>query len=46
MDMTKQQKIAIRTPCFSAKETARPQFGWRAIDPMVSMVLTMNIGME
>jgi hypothetical protein len=47
MDLTKQQKRALRSPCFEAEETSRPEFSWRAsFDPTVSFVLTMNIGLE
>ena len=46
MNLTTQQKRALRDPCYEAKETARPGFGWRAIDPTVSILLTMNIGLE
>jgi hypothetical protein len=46
MNMTKQQRIAIRRPCFEAEETTFPGFGWSAIDPTVTIRLTMNIGME
>jgi hypothetical protein len=46
MDMTKQQTLAIRRPCFEAEETVWPGFGWRAIDRAVTLRLTVNIGME
>ena len=46
MEMTKQQKLALRQPCFEAEETTYPGFGWRAIDPTVTLRLTLNIGME
>lgn len=46
MNMTKQQTTAIRRPCFEPEDTAYPGFGWRAIDPAVTLRLTMNIGME
>lgn len=46
MDMMKQQKIAIRRPCFEAEDTGYPAFGWRAVDPTVTLRLTLNIGME
>lgn len=46
MDMTKQQKLAIRRPCFEAEDTSWPAFGWRSIDPLVTLRLTLNIGME
>jgi len=44
--MTPHQKRALRDPCFEAEETARPQFGWRAQDDLVTLLLTMNIGLE
>ena len=46
MDMTTQQKIAIRRPCFDAEETSHPAFGWRPLDRWISLRLTVNIGME
>lgn len=46
MDMTNQQKLALRRPCFEAEDTAYPGFGWRSLDPAVTLRLTMNIGME
>lgn len=46
MEMTKQQKIAIRRPCFTGEETGYPGFGWRPLDLMVSLRLTVNVGME
>jgi hypothetical protein len=46
MDMTIHQKLAIRRPCFEAEETTYAGFGWRTIDPTVTLRLTMNIGME
>lgn len=46
MDMTPQQRLAIRRPCFEAEETTFHGFGWRSIDPTVTLRLTMNIGME
>jgi len=44
--MTPQQKKALRDPCYEAEETARPGFGWRAQDRLVTLLLTMNIGLE
>lgn len=46
MDMTTQQKIAIRHPCFDAEDTSDPSFGWRPLDRLVSLRLTVNVGME
>lgn len=46
MNMTTRQKIAIRRPCFLATETMEPGFGWRALDQTVSIMLTVNVGME
>lgn len=46
MNLSPQQKIAIRRPCFLATETTWPGFGWRAIDPTVTINLTLNVGME
>jgi hypothetical protein len=46
MNMTQQQLTAIRRPCFEAEETTYPKFGWQAVDPTVTLRLTMNIGME
>ena len=46
MNMTKQQKIAIRRPCFDADETTWPGYGWRSVDPAVTLRLTVNVGME
>ena len=46
MNLTHRQKVAMRNPCFEAEETQRRQFSWRGIDPLVSFVLTMNIGLE
>jgi hypothetical protein len=46
MNWTRQQKRAIRSPCFEAIETAANQFGWLALDLRVQLRLTMNIGLE
>jgi hypothetical protein len=46
MNLTLQQKRALRDPCYEAEETSRPGFFWRAIDPTVTLLLTMNIGLE
>ena len=46
MEMTLHQKIAIRQPCFEAGECAKPEFGWRSLDPTVVLALTVNVGME
>lgn len=46
MEMTQQQKLAIRRPCFEPEDTTFYGFGWRALDPTVTLRLTMNIGME
>lgn len=46
MNLSSQQKIAIRRPCFTGEDTTYGGFGWRALDPLVTLRLTMNIGME
>lgn len=46
MDMTTNQKRAIRSPCFAPEETTAIRFGWRALDPTVTVRLTLNVGME
>lgn len=46
LEMTTHQRIAIRRPCFEPEEVTYPGFGWRALDPYVTLRLTMNIGME
>ncbi len=46
MDLSRQQVIAIRRPCFEPEDTTFAGFGWRAVDPTVTIRLTMNIGMQ
>lgn len=46
MNLTRQQKIAIRHPCFEADECSNERYFWRSIDSTVSLGLTVNIGME
>jgi hypothetical protein len=44
--LTPRQKTALRNPCFEAEEVRDPAFGWRAIDPTITAILTLNIGLE
>lgn len=46
--MTPKQKLALRNPCFDARETVAAEFGWRMPAPIdrFTVRLTLNIGME
>lgn len=47
LDLTKRQLTALREPCFEAEETMARKFGQRhVLDPYVTTILTLNVGME
>ncbi len=46
LNLTRRQRIALRTPCFTAEETVQRQFFDMDRFGTISSILTLNVGME